>query len=84
MAYPNPARGEVRFVWQAGNVDRARIAVYNLAGERIAYLDLDRPGGSARWRTDGVAPGLYVYRATLTVQGEERRLPPGKLALLGR
>jgi hypothetical protein len=84
LAFPNPAKGDVGFTWQAEGVERVRILIYNLAGERIAELDLEGPGRSARWRTSGIAPGIYFYRVTLTVQGQERPLPAGKLALLGQ
>ncbi len=84
LAYPNPAREEVRFAWASDPPERVRIDIFNVAGERIAALDLDRPGGPARWLTGETAPGLYFYRVTLTVQGVEHRLPAGKLVLLGR
>jgi hypothetical protein len=82
MAYPNPAHGIVHFAWAETNAEKAKISIFNLSGERIATLTADTPGQSLDWNAAGVAPGIYIYRVALTVNGVEHQLPIQKLAIL--
>jgi hypothetical protein len=82
LAYPNPARGVVHFAWAESNAEKVRIAIYNLTGERIVALTAATPGQSLDWNAAGVAPGIYIYRVALTVNGAEHQLPMQKLAII--
>jgi hypothetical protein len=82
LAFPNPAKGVVRFIWAESGAERVKITMFNLLGERIATLTATSPGQSLDWNASGVAPGIYIYRVTLTVNGAEHQLPVGKIAVL--
>lgn len=82
VAYPNPARGAVRFIWDEPNAERIQIDIFNLSGERIAVLRADHPGQGIVWQTTGIAPGVYCARIVLTVNGARRQLPVKKIAIL--
>lgn len=81
VAYPNPARHQVRFNWSETGSEKARIIIYNLLGEQVGVVTLDRPGQGVDWRTSGIAPGIYLYQVVLTVDGAEKALPKAKLAV---
>jgi surface protein len=82
VAFPNPSHGIVHFAWAESSADRIKINVFNLSGERIATLIATTPGQSLDWNAAGVAPGIYIYRVTLTVNGAEHQLPMQKLAII--
>jgi parallel beta-helix repeat protein len=82
LAYPNPSKGLVHFAWVESGSEKVKINVFNLSGERIATLIAATPGQSVDWNAAGVAPGIYIYRVTLTVNGTERQLPAQKLAII--
>lgn len=82
VAYPNPARGEVTFGWQETGAERARVEIYNLAGERVAALTQTQTGNTLHWNISGLAPGIYFYRVILTVAGAERQLGIRKIAII--
>ncbi len=92
--YPNPARaGQIATFlinlnepnlsaseWSAVQAGGAvTLDVFNLAGERIAHLQLAGAPGSQclRWNTGNTPAGVYVYQ--LKIQG--RKCGSGKLAL---
>lgn len=82
LAVPNPARGRVTILWQETGASAARVKIYNGAGEAIATLLAVNPGRSLVWNAAGIAPGIYFYEVTITVNGTDKKLPRGKLALL--
>jgi hypothetical protein len=83
VAYPNPARDKVQFVWKGGATDRVRIEIYNLSGERIATVSDGRtPGNSATWRLNQVAPGIYFYQVFVTRDGHEQGQGVRKIAVV--
>jgi hypothetical protein len=82
LAYPNPARGQIRFAWDEPGADTVSIHLYNLSGERIAALRVNSPSGSLVWDCAGVAPGIYLHQTVLTVQGHEQKLPVKKVAII--
>jgi hypothetical protein len=81
LAYPNPAHDQVWFAWSDDQVEHATINIFNISGERIASLQFQQPGKIVSWKTLGMAPGLYFYEVTLTVQGQQSKRR-GKLALI--
>lgn len=82
LAYPNPAKGVVNFRLEEPAVEKLSIELYNLAGELVTKITADQPGQTFAWTIQDVAPGLYMYRTTITVNGEERKLKIKKLAIL--
>ncbi len=82
MAYPNPAKETVRFYWEEAGVEKVRVEIYNMAGERIATLEAALPGNGLTWDATGIAPGIYLYQVVLTLDGQEKRLAPSKLAVV--
>ena len=63
LAGPNPARGETAFRLSLGAPAAARVDVFALDGRRVAALyDGTTDAETVRWRTGGVAPGLYLVR----------------------
>jgi hypothetical protein len=64
-AFPNPAKGQMKFVFRLDAAAAIKIQIYNLAGERVASLYGEFAAGSGQslvWDLDGVASGVYVAR----------------------
>ncbi len=73
LAYPNPAKGRMTFVFHLDIAAKVEITLYNLAGERAAGLSGDFPAGRGQslvWNLADVAPGVYVCR--MAVAGKEK------------
>lgn len=73
LAYPNPARDRLTFVFHLDAAAKVEIHVYNLAGEQVAALSGDFPAGPGQslvWNLADVAPGVYVAR--MAVDGSEK------------
>jgi hypothetical protein len=81
MAFPNPARDYVTFVWQKSDVEKARIEIYNLSGERVAEVRADR-ANHALWTTDNTATGIYFYQTILTIRGQEEKQTIKKIVVV--
>ena len=74
LAFPNPAKVRMTFVFHLEAMAPVKIQIYNLVGEQTASLAGDFPAGrgqSLAWDLDGVAPGVYVAR--FWVNGEIKR-----------
>lgn len=82
LAYPNPAKDIVHFAWEEPGVEKARIEIFNISGERIALIQATSPGQGTDWNASGIAPGIYFYRAILMVDGSEIKLPAQKIAIM--
>ncbi|MCD4813640.1 hypothetical protein K8S19_08110 [bacterium] len=70
LAFPNPAKSEMRFVLHLEQAAQVEIMLYNLIGERVAVLQEnlpEGPGQSLDWDCKDVAPGVYMAR--VIVQG---------------
>ena len=73
LAFPNPARDRMNFVFHLDSAARVEIRIYNLAGEQAAALAGDFAAGRGQslvWDLKDVAPGVYVAR--MLVGGKER------------
>lgn len=73
VAYPNPARDRMTFVFHLDAAARVEMHIYNLAGEQVANLSGDFPAGRGQslvWDLKEVAPGVYVAR--MFVAGKEK------------
>ncbi len=68
LACPNPGRSSISFVLHLDSAADIRVAVYNLAGERVTELQAVLDAGSNRritWDCRSAAPGVYlagIYR----------------------
>lgn len=71
LAYPNPARGQVTFAYNAAGLANVTIDVYRLTGERVARITDRKNGGTGQtlttaWDAAGIAPGIYLCRIQIT------------------
>jgi len=83
LAFPNPARGRVTFAWAGENADRVKVEIFNLSGERIAQLEQAASGTHlVAWMTGQTAPGVYLYRMTLTRGGKNEVRGPKKFTVI--
>jgi subtilisin family serine protease len=82
IAYPNPGRSLIHFAWQETGAESVRIRLYNVIGEKVAEIGAANPGQSLAWNAAAVAPGIYLYRVTLSMNGAEESLPIKKLAII--
>jgi surface protein len=65
LAYPNPAKDEVRFLLHLSNDARIQIDLYNIHGERVGQLREDRTAGRGQvltWNCSGVSAGIYLAK----------------------
>jgi hypothetical protein len=67
LAYPNPAREQVRFLVSPGRSVRVKITVLNANGERVGTVEDILPAGPGVvvWHCQDVAPGIYLARIFL-------------------
>ncbi|MEW6515547.1 MAG: T9SS type A sorting domain-containing protein [candidate division FCPU426 bacterium] len=73
VAFPNPAKDRMTFVFHLEAAAKVEIRLYNLAGEQVAALSGDFAAGrgqSLAWNLSGIAPGVYVAR--MLVNGNEK------------
>jgi hypothetical protein len=82
IAFPNPAREKVSFLWPDLNVSSARANIYNIAGERVATLKVKNPQQLISWNLQGVGIGIYLCQVVLTVNGVEIKKPVVKIAVV--
>jgi len=77
---PNPARDRVAFMLELDQGGEVTVAVYNLAGERVALLRAEHTSGSQNlaWDTREVAAGIYIVRV---LRGGEE-IGKGKVAIV--
>jgi choice-of-anchor C domain-containing protein len=76
-AAPNPTSGASRIAWSLPREARARLAVYDVRGREVAVLAEGVYGAgahSARWDTEGAAPGVYLLALETDGQRLTRRL----------
>ncbi len=55
----------MKFIFHLDQATKIEIMIINLAGERIAWLNEDRPAGpgqSMMWTCKDVAPGIYIVQ----------------------
>ena len=77
QSYPNPAAGLVRIDFALAEAATVELAVYDLAGRRVATLvDGERAAGrhSVGWDASDCAPGVYLYRLESDTESVTRRL----------
>jgi hypothetical protein len=83
LAFPNPAHNVVMFAWNYANAEKVRIDVYNLVGNRVGQVMSYHPDGQhTAWVVKDIAPGIYLYRIVLTLDGKEKILPVRKVAIV--
>ena len=82
LAYPNPAQDKVTFALQEVEADEVRIEIYNMSGEHIAHIRQTQPGQTVVWETIDTAPGIYIYRVRITINGKDKDLGSRKIAIV--
>ena len=82
LAYPNPAQDKVTFALQEVDADEVRIEIYNMSGEHIAHIRQTQPGQTVVWETIDTAPGIYIYRVRITINGKDKYLGSQKIAIV--
>ncbi len=68
LAFPNPARDRMNFVFHLDSAARVEIRIYNLAGEQVAALSGNFAAGRGQslvWELKDAAPGVYVARMSV-------------------
>lgn len=73
VAYPNPAKDRMTFVFHLETAAKVEIRLYNLAGEQVAALSGDFAAGRGQslvWNLADAAPGVYLAR--MLVNGSEK------------
>lgn len=73
LAFPNPAKSRITFVFHLEQAATVKIMVYNLAGEQAAELSERFPAGpgqSLTWDCRDAAPGVYLAR--VLINGAEK------------
>ncbi|HUU55925.1 MAG TPA: T9SS type A sorting domain-containing protein [bacterium] len=67
--YPNPVSTETRIAFTCPVSARVKLAVYDLAGRRVATLtdEIYQPGSyDVTWKPEAAAPGVYLYALEAT------------------
>jgi hypothetical protein len=86
MAYPMPARGDLmRFYVYTPAQSTLTIEIFNIIGEKGETITTDfSVAGYQRipWDISGVAPGIYLYRATLQSQEGMKSFPVQKIVIV--
>ncbi len=82
LAYPNPARDRVNFAFQEMGVEEVKIEIYNINGERVAQIHEEQPGQTVVWKIEDLAPGIYIYRTVIKINGEKNDLGLNKIAVI--
>ncbi len=83
IAYPNPARGRVIFAWEEAGVDKINIDIYEIAGNRVAALQQSSPPSNTLiWDVGDLAPGIYLYRISITKNGVVKKYGFKKVAIV--
>jgi hypothetical protein len=73
LAYPNPGKGQMTFVFHLDQAAAVKIAIYNLAGEQVVELSGEFSAGQGQslvWDCRDTAPGVYLAR--FLVNGAEK------------
>lgn len=81
-AYPNPGRGQVSFLVKETGATDVRIELFNMGGERIAQLKQAGSGEPLVWECGDIAPGIYIYRTHIKINGQDTDLGGNKIAIV--
>ncbi len=83
IAYPNPARGRVIFAWKEAGVDKVNIDIYEISANRVAALQQSSPPSNTLiWDVGDLAPGIYLYRISITKNGVVKKYGFKKVAIV--
>ncbi len=89
VAFPNPARERVTFVYLASGYADVRLDVFRTGGERIAHVRERKAGGRGEalrtvWDAADATPGAYLYHLVVTdPQGRVTLERFGKIEIAG-
>ncbi|MCK5218176.1 T9SS type A sorting domain-containing protein [bacterium] len=69
IAYPNPAKGAVTFVYRLETVSNVLIQIYDISGNKVACVteSAQAPGSTARavWNAKAAGSGIYLCRIVI-------------------
>ncbi len=82
LAYPNSAQDKVTFALQEVDADEVWIEIYNVSGRHIAHIRRTQPGQTVVWETSETAPGIYICRVRITINGKDKDLGSQKIAIV--
>jgi hypothetical protein len=70
LAFPNPGRDHVTFLFNLPESGEVTITLYDLAGWRAAKLSANLPAGEQAlvWNCAQAAPGIYIARINVAGQ----------------
>lgn len=71
MAFPNPAKEVINFLFHPEEAVAIKIDLYSLNGERVSSINASLPAGRGqviKWDCSGVSSGLYI--AKIKADGE--------------
>jgi len=83
LAFPNPARDQMRFLVRLSAAAEIKIALYNVSGRPIAKLRANLPAGQGQtliWNCEQAAPGFYLAQVWVNGKMQETL----KVAVLGK
>jgi len=73
----------VYFTWQEDGVEAVSVDIYNISGNRIAHLQESSPQNRRLvWDAGEIAPGIYLYRVSLTRNGAVTKSEFKKVAII--
>jgi hypothetical protein len=65
FAFPNPAKDLVKFKYKFNDdISESTLTVHDMAGRLATSIPLQGTNGTVEWKTDGLAAGVYYYKAT--------------------
>jgi hypothetical protein len=80
LAFPNPAKQSVTFVFHPDHAADAKVNIYNLMGEKVGSASRRLAAGRGQvlvWPCGQVAPGMYIADVWL----EGKKIGQSKLAI---
>ncbi|MCD4813505.1 T9SS type A sorting domain-containing protein [bacterium] len=68
MAYPNPARDQMNFMFRVMEDCDVKVEIYNMNGEKIAEIEEFKTASDnavVTWNCSDVAAGIYLVKTSV-------------------
>jgi hypothetical protein len=68
LAFPNPAKDEVRFLMHLDQAASVKITIYNFTAEKISEIQTNLPAGAGQvvvWNCRNMAKGIYFAKVEI-------------------
>jgi Secretion system C-terminal sorting domain len=85
LAYPNPARDTMNFIFNLFGDTEIIITIFNITGDKVAEIREIRnnlQNSIITWNCLDIAPGIYLVRAKLKGNGAGKLLKIKKIAII--